>query len=113
MNQKKRYLFAKILNWSLSTDLTEELDLNVVLAKGTSVGTKLLGKLEKIDGGFFGLNLPLTETVSNPSGKCLIQTTVSALSGILSRGIAFHPTFSLIFILRQPENRYFVRWVII
>ena len=105
MNQKKQHLFCEYSsNWSLSTDLTEELDLHVVLVKGTGVGIKLLGKLE--NGSFFGLNLPLTETVSNPSGKCLIQTTVFTLSGILSRGIAFiHRSLSSLFLgslKRQP-----------
>ena len=52
------------------------LDFEVVLGTGGGVGTKLLGRLGNIDGGSFGLSLPLTEMVSNPRGKCLIQTTV-------------------------------------
>lgn len=65
------------------------LDLEVGLGAGGGVGTKLVGILGKIDGGFFGRSLPLTETVSKPSGKCLMQTTVFDELGMLSRGIAF------------------------
>ena len=41
------------------------------------------------DGGSIGLDFPFFFKTGKPGGKCLTQTTVFGLSGILSLGMAF------------------------
>ena len=53
------------------------------------VGIKLFGMFSKTDGGSLGLDFLFISKSGKPDGKCLTQTTVFGLSGILSLGTAF------------------------
>ena len=65
-------------------------DALMVVLNGDGKGGIKLGLINaKTDGGSRGLLWPNLVTVGYPDGKCLSQTTVSSLSGILSRGMAF------------------------
>ena len=69
--------------------LTDEDVLKVIVNGGKKVGIKLGLTHVKTDGGSRGLLWPNLVIVGYPDEKCLLQTTVSALSGILFRGMAF------------------------
>ena len=68
---------------------TDEDALKVVVNGGGKVGINLGLTHVKTDGGSPGLLWPNLVTVGYPDEKRLLKTTVYALSGILSRGMAF------------------------
>ena len=92
---------------------TDEDVLKVVVNDGGKVGIKLGLTHVKTDGGTRGCSWPNLVTVGYPDGKCLSQTTVSGLSGILSHWNGIHPTIIFFFFSRKPKNFFFILLIVI